>query len=883
MSAAPTEATGGRPCAPPPVFTAIPDELQRRVQWVLWRFEDRDGKVRKVPYQPSGRRADTTKRRTWSAYEEVVAVYDRGGFDGIGFVFADDDPYAGVDLDGCRDPETGAIEGWAWEWIEEFDTYAEVSPSGTGVHLIGRGRVPKGRRAGKIEAYSEGRYFTVTGEIIESCPPIVADAHDALERLCAHLDEVQGRSANGHTDDGPAVDWDGAADLAQIREKLAKLMKRSAKFRRTWNHQRDDLPDQSPSSYDQSLASIAARAGWSDTEVFLLIRAHREKLGSAKWARADYIDRTVARAQAAARSTAPEASEKGPTAVPVIQLQAGAVSAVTRAAIEALQRAGVGIYDRGGALYRPVTVDSDERRGGVTRTRGAVVLLPVVAEWVELRLAEVATWEKFDGRSGDWRRTDPPAKVAVLIVKAPDEGRWPYLSAVVQHPVLLPDGRMLAASGYDPETKMLLDVDGGDWPAVPAAPSKADAEAARNRLEELLRHFPWASAKAQAVGLSLLLTSVARPALPTAPLHAVDAPEAGTGKSLLVDAAAILATGAPASVMEYSRDPTENAKRLDAMLLAGDPFIAIDNVDAPLEGATLCQTLSQERRKVRVLGSSAEPTVACRAFVTATGNNLVLRGDIVRRALVCRLDARMERPEIRRIDQDLLAEVAARRGELVRDCQTIMFAYIRAGRPDVGLPPLGSFDQWSRMVRAALVWAGAADPVGTIDETRKGDPSRLALQAVLSAWSDAYGDDAVTAAAAVELAEHDPGLKEALGQVALRRGQLDARVLGYWLRAHRDARAGDLVLRAAGVTRTGIQTWRVAAGDAEDAGDVSSVRGKTVREEGVKGVTDSIGEQGTSPAIPGIPCTPAPEDDGVVCPRCRDQGCRWCERGERDG
>jgi putative DNA primase/helicase len=133
--------------------------------------------------------------------------------------------------------------------------------------------------------------------------------------------------------------------------------------------------------------------------------------------------------------------------------------------------------------------------------------------------------------------------------------------------------------------------------------------------------------------------------LPAAPGHAVDAPEAGTGKSLLVDAAAIVA-GVEAPVMDYG-DAKEMSKKLDAALLAGDAIVAIDNVEAPLEGGVLSQVLTQASLRIRVLGLSKVVTAPCAAMVTISGNNLVLRGDIVRRVLLCRLDAGVERPETR--------------------------------------------------------------------------------------------------------------------------------------------------------------------------------------------------------------------------------------------
>ena len=257
---------------------------------------------------------------------------------------------------------------------------------------------------------------------------------------------------------------------------------------------------------------------------------------------------------------------------------------------------------------------------------------------------------------------------------------------MVAHPVLTPDGRVISTPGYDRGTGLLIEITGA-WPVLDA-PTRDHAVAVCARLRELLRHYPWVSDEDRAVGLSLLLTAIARPVLPAAPMHCVDSPEAGSGKSLLIDVASILASGGPASVMDFGRDAVEAGKRLDAMMLAGDPIIAIDNVEVPLEGAVLCQILTQPARRIRVLGTHTVVTVPCVQMVTASGCNITLRGDIVRRSIICRLDAQAERPELRDIDQDLIAEVRRDGGRLLLS-MIHRVAYHRAGLPRYGVSPLG--------------------------------------------------------------------------------------------------------------------------------------------------------------------------------------------------
>src|SRR5918993_730204 len=87
-------------------------------QWLCWRLEERDSKPTKIPYSPlTDRRASSTDPTTWVSYAEAVKACKVRGYDGIGFVFTEGDPFCGVDLDGCRNPESGELEGWAQEIV----------------------------------------------------------------------------------------------------------------------------------------------------------------------------------------------------------------------------------------------------------------------------------------------------------------------------------------------------------------------------------------------------------------------------------------------------------------------------------------------------------------------------------------------------------------------------------------------------------------------------------------------------------------------------------------------------------------------------------------------------------------------------------------------
>jgi putative DNA primase/helicase len=166
-------------------LATVPAELKALPNWVCYRMEERAGqsKPTKVPYNPaSGDHAKANDAATWTDYETCVAAVERGEYDGVGFEFAP--PYVGVDLDHCRDVETGEIEEWASDLIAHLDSYTEASPSGSGVHIILKGSLPPGRRReGPIEMYDTARFFTVTGTHVAGTPVVVEERSVELQEL----------------------------------------------------------------------------------------------------------------------------------------------------------------------------------------------------------------------------------------------------------------------------------------------------------------------------------------------------------------------------------------------------------------------------------------------------------------------------------------------------------------------------------------------------------------------------------------------------------------------------------------------------------------------------------------------------------------------------
>lgn len=189
-----------KPSALTPIFENIPDQLKEYPNFVVWRFDWSESRQAwtKVLYSPkTGRRARShnsakpktpytdTAESTWGTFEEAKARHERGGFDGIGFVFGKDDPFLGCDVDKCLDPKTGTFDDRATFALAFVNTYSEISPSGTGVKFICCADMPggRGRNGGGVEMYGSQRFFTLTGHRLTDYPATVEERQGHIKTL----------------------------------------------------------------------------------------------------------------------------------------------------------------------------------------------------------------------------------------------------------------------------------------------------------------------------------------------------------------------------------------------------------------------------------------------------------------------------------------------------------------------------------------------------------------------------------------------------------------------------------------------------------------------------------------------------------------------------
>lgn len=422
------------------------------------------------------------------------------------------------------------------------------------------------------------------------------------------------------------------------------------------------------------------------------------------------------------------------------------------------------VFERGGSLVRVAGGDEGAPPAAAiarhTQDLEALRRAPRIVPFTPATLRSLLTsrlvvaTEATRGGVRQWVPRSPPDELVKAILEA---GAWrgiPTLEGLSETAFLRPDGTIATSPGFDRSTGFYF-APGSTALDVPDEPTQADAAAGLRELEEIFDDFPHVSRAHRMVPAAAILTLLGRPAIRgSVPAFMFDAPTRGTGKSLQGETVAVVATGRPSSKMSWPTIPEELEKVLAAYALRGADLINFDNVATGFGGASLDKCLTAvDRVEFRVLGKTEVPTLPWRAVIVASGNNIVILGDTTRRVLVSRVESPLENPEDRTgfRHPNLLAWVTHHRARLVRAALTILRGYVVAGRPSQGLRAWGSFEAWSAIIPAAIVWAGGADVMACRPEVSGNvEPEKAALLAVLEFWPR-LGDGGTTAKRALDV------------------------------------------------------------------------------------------------------------------------------------
>ncbi|MBF0213384.1 MAG: hypothetical protein HQM00_07460 [Magnetococcales bacterium] len=463
-------------------------------------------------------------------------------------------------------------------------------------------------------------------------------------------------------------------------------------------------------------------------------------------------------------------------------------------------------YQRGGLI---VTVVTDP---GTRETRVQEISLPSLV----LALAEAATWERYDVRSEGWVRTDPPTRHAGVLFDSEGYKHLPVLHGLTRQPYLRSDGSLMSQAGYDAASGMFGVFNERSF-SVPDHPSRNDATSAAALLQGLLEEFDFASEHDLAAALSAIFTAVVRASLLLAPMFHVKAHTVGSGKSYLCELITAFATPQRGTPTTFPTDDEECRKLLLAELLRAPAVIEFDNMTSDLlSHKSLCTALTSEHMSGRILGVSKTATVNTRALFLSSGNNVGPVRDMTRRCITINLDPRCETPASRTFKRpDLVREVLNERERYVSAVLTIVRAWIEAGRPQTECKALVSYGDWSNLCRQPLLWLGLPDAAVSIFEAMADDPDRELLDRLLQAWHAELGNTPTMIRDAVKRANNPfdnttnlEELREVLHDIALERGEINRRKLGWWIKRNAGRSVHGLKFVRSGGNRS-AEAWRV--------------------------------------------------------------------------
>jgi hypothetical protein len=425
-------------------------------------------------------------------------------------------------------------------------------------------------------------------------------------------------------------------------------------------------------------------------------------------------------------------------------------------AIRLLERSNVPptLFVRSGSLCQVV---EDER--------GRPLIRVVTGDIMLARLAKICDFVTQTEEGP--KNVVPPKHIASYVLS---ESSWPFpaIEGITRSPTLRQDGTISQLPGYDPATRLYYHTVGDErLPSVPDKPTSEDTNAARALIDELLHDFPFDCPASKANAIALLLSPLLLPAIgDVTPLFLVDAPTAGSGKSLLATVTAIISAGA---MPDFTTAPTKDEewpKKITAILSGGPSLVVIDNVKYTIQSADLAMLLTTKSWKERVFGKNTETIVLPnRAVWVATGNNIQLGGDIPRRCVWIRIDPKSAKPHERDgfLHPNLTEWVLGNRGRLLSALLTLCRAWYAAGRPAYPIPAFGSFERWAETVGSILTYVGIVGFLENRDTLwEQSDMKSTEWEGFLASWLESYGSTPVTPKELLRAIEAGEGIAEAV-------------------------------------------------------------------------------------------------------------------------
>jgi hypothetical protein len=445
----------------------------------------------------------------------------------------------------------------------------------------------------------------------------------------------------------------------------------------------------------------------------------------------------------------------------------------------------------------PVKIEEDEH--------GGLITVELDVDRMRYEMARTANWVAMtkDGL----KKSKPPLDVVRDVLVSPL--KFPVLENIVRVPIFAKDGTLQVEAGYHEKTRSYYaPPDRLSIPEVPKNPTKADvAEAKRWIFDELLCDFPFSSDADRAHAIALLLLPFCRAMIDgLTPLHFIEASGQGSGKGLLAKVLLSISCDSNVGIIPPPRDDEEVRKAITARLIEGRSAVLIDNItrlDSPVLSAALTADIWDDR----LLGKNKTVRLPISWIWAATGNNAIVSTDIARRSIRIRLTPQEEKPWLRHNfkHKNLIAWTKSRRSRLIWSALTLIQSWISAGRPEADITPLGSFEDWTRVMGGILKHAEIPGFLGNIVEFYDtADTESGIWREFVNEWWEVWEDKKVKISDLFQIAEKIDGFD--LGKGATERAQKTA--LGMKLKKMRDRIFDDKKICTAG-TYDNAMLWKL--------------------------------------------------------------------------
>lgn len=697
-----------------PFLTEIPKTLKAYPNWVCWTYHHRGDKLTRMPASQQGE------------LESIYRQCDKGGY-GLGFLLTPDDPITVICIEGYRDDD-GEVSPDAEDIVRITNTYNERDDNLGELYVIGICDDFWGIGKERIRIHSDAFIVPIMNQRMGAYPDVAkrhAQFATVARRYCSlswmeKLDVMQ-ESCDGFTAmnrvlteclDTPG--WLQDAESTDLYDFLYLFW---------WDEPR--LKRKVEDQIDKDNGDFGSRS-----RAFKSIEAILAKMKA---------ERRTAKGRSSSRDDDTTDFDDG---LPTIEHDRSYPTKSTDETIDALIKFDAPIWQRDGAL---VTIQSASRDPSSPNPneRKKIRVIGVEADYLQELTTQAAhhlvDYRYYKGKTF-YRYDTCPMNTVKRIMARPNHDPFPHLSGVVTIPTLRRDGSIITDPGYDPTTTLYYRP-AREFPEPKKNPTFDDAIRALESLQEPMADFTFPLDCFKSAAIAAILTVMSRHILQNVPATPISSSTRGTGKGLIFSIITMIGTGEKISPSPYPKNEEEMAKQLLSIGMEGARIVLFDNITRPFGGETLELALTSDFFKSRVLSTNTMSEIKMGTTFFATGNNMRLNGDTLRRSIPIIIESNVESPEERSDFQikRLREWLTENQPRLAIDALTILQAYMQAGQPSQHLTEYGSFEEWSDLVRSAVVWLGMDDPFLAQKELQQqSDPGYEQLKTLIEAWDAAY-------------------------------------------------------------------------------------------------------------------------------------------------